>query len=140
MEACSDSLFNHLVIPFRFRDVFLSVCTSRLEGKLGLDGLRHWFKGDVGPGSKVLDEQPSQEQDLARVIGHAIPAILCGNQHTVLCDTMPTDIAFLHGVQSVIILIHSDLDGLCVCAFTNLTDWCYGQGISHPDSIPVQDS
>ena len=56
---------------------------------------------DVGPGLTVPDEQLSQEQDLAHVIGHAILAILHGNQCAVLHDTMPTDIEFLHGVWLV---------------------------------------
>ena len=48
----------------------------------------------------VPDERPSQ--DLAHVIGHAVPAVPYGNQCAVLHDTMPTDIEFLHGVWSVI--------------------------------------
>ena len=52
--------------------------------------------------STVLDGQLSQEQDSAHVIGHAIPAVLCRNQYAVLCDMMPTDIEFSHGVWSVI--------------------------------------
>ena len=52
---------------------------------------------DAGPGLTVLDEQLSYGRDSANVSGHAIPAILCGNQYAVLYDTMPTDNAFLHG-------------------------------------------
>ena len=53
---------------------------------------------DVGPGSTVSDEQPSQEQYSAHVNGHAILAALCSNQYAVLCGVIPTDIEFLHGV------------------------------------------
>ena len=41
------------------------------------------------------------KQDLAHVNGHAILALLCGNQCTVLFDAMPTDNEFLHGVWTV---------------------------------------
>ena len=40
----------------------------------------HLKDADTGPGSTVLDEQPSYEQDSAHVIGHIIPTILCSNQ------------------------------------------------------------
>ena len=59
--------------------------------------------GDVGLGLTVLDEQLSHGPDSANVGGHAIPAILCGNQCAVLYDTMPTNNGFLHGGWIVII-------------------------------------
>ena len=58
-----------------------------------------WNDNDAGPGSTVPDEQLSHGHDLANVSGHAIPAMLCGNQYAVLFDTEPTDNGFLHGVQ-----------------------------------------
>ena len=57
----------------------------------------------MGPGLTVPDELSSQEKDSAYVIGYAVPVIPCGNQYAALCDMMPTDIEFLHGVQSVTI-------------------------------------
>ena len=38
-----------------------------------------FIQHDMGPGLTVPDEQPSYEQDLAHVIGHAIPTVLCSN-------------------------------------------------------------
>ena len=52
---------------------------------------------DTGPGLTVLDEQLSHRQDSSNMSGHTIPAILCGNQCTALCDAEPTDNEFLHG-------------------------------------------
>ena len=52
---------------------------------------------DADPGLTVLGEQLSHGRDLANMSGHAIPAVPCGNQYAVLCDTMPTDNGFLHG-------------------------------------------
>ena len=49
---------------------------------------------DAGLGSKVPPEPPSRGCDSAQVGGHAIPAILCGNQYAVLYDAMPTDSEF----------------------------------------------
>ena len=56
---------------------------------------------DAGLGERVPGEPPSHGRDSANVSGHAIPAILCGNQYKVLCDAMPTDNEFLRGVQLV---------------------------------------
>ena len=53
---------------------------------------------DAGPGLTVPDEQLSHGHDLANVSGHAILAVLCGNQCAVLYDMMPTDKEFLDGV------------------------------------------
>ena len=52
---------------------------------------------DPGPGSTVPDEQLSHGHDSSNMSGHAILAILCGNQCTALHDTEPTDNEFLHG-------------------------------------------
>ena len=57
---------------------------------------------DAGPGLTVPDEQPSHEQDLANVNGHAVLAVPCSNQYAVLCGAMPTDIEFLHGMWTVL--------------------------------------
>ena len=54
---------------------------------------------DEGPGLTVPDEQLSHGRDLSNASGHTIPAVLCGDQCAVLCDTKPTDNEFLHGVQ-----------------------------------------
>ena len=61
------------------------------------------LKNDAGLGLTVLDEQLSHGRDLANVSGHAIPAVLCGNQYAVLYDAMPADNEFLHSGQIVII-------------------------------------
>ena len=63
--------------------------TSNLEGS------------DAVPGSTVPNEQSSYGHDSAHVGGHAVPAVLCGNQCATLHDAMPTDIEHLHGVQTV---------------------------------------
>ena len=52
---------------------------------------------DAGSDLRVPHELPSHGRDSAQVGGHAIPAILHGNQCTALYDTMPTVIEFLHG-------------------------------------------
>ena len=49
---------------------------------------------DAGLGLTVPDEQLSHGHDSANMSVQAIPAILYGNQYTVLCDTMPTDNGF----------------------------------------------
>ena len=56
---------------------------------------------DTGPGLTVPGEQLSHGRDSANMSGHVIPAVLCGDQCTVLHDVMPTDNEFLHGVWSV---------------------------------------
>ena len=43
------------------------------------------------PQVTVPDEQPSHEWDTAHMKGHTVPALPCGNQCTVLLDTMLTD-------------------------------------------------
>ena len=50
---------------------------------------------DVGPGVEVPGDPPSHGRDSANVSGHAIPAVLYGNQYAVLCDTEPTEIDVL---------------------------------------------
>ena len=50
---------------------------------------------DAGPGERVPGEPPSHGRDSANVSGHAIPAVLCGNQYAVLYDTEPTEIDVL---------------------------------------------
>ena len=39
---------------------------------------------DAGPGSTVPEEQLSHGRDSSNMSGHAIPAMLCGNQYAVL--------------------------------------------------------
>ena len=50
---------------------------------------------DVGPGERVPGEPPSHGRDSANESGHAVPAVLCGNQCAVLCDTEPTETEIL---------------------------------------------
>ena len=83
-------IFVKSLLPWKGNTVDVPLGTSHPEGS------------DVGLGSTVLDGQLSHEQDLVHVIGHSIPAIPHSNQHAALCDAMPTDIEFLHGVQTVI--------------------------------------
>ena len=52
---------------------------------------------DAGPGMEVPGDPPSQGRDLVNVSGHAIPAVLYGNQYTVLYDTEPTELEDLDG-------------------------------------------
>ena len=52
---------------------------------------------NAGPGLTAPGEQLSHGRDSSNVSWHTIPAVLCGNQYTVLCDTEPTDNEFLHG-------------------------------------------
>ena len=52
---------------------------------------------DAGPGSTVPEEQLSHGRDSSNVSGHVIPAVLCGNQYTVLFDAEPTEDEILHG-------------------------------------------
>ena len=58
---------------------------------------------DAGPGSTVPVEQLSHGRDSSHMSGHAIPAVLCGNQHAILFDTEPTEDEILHGGWIVII-------------------------------------
>ena len=46
----------------------------------------------TGPGVEVPGDPPSHGRDSATVSGHAILAVLYGNQYTVLYDTEPTEI------------------------------------------------
>ena len=46
---------------------------------------------DAGPGERVPGEPPSRGRDSANVSGHAIPAVLHGNQCAVLHDAEPTE-------------------------------------------------
>ena len=52
---------------------------------------------DTGPGLTVPEEQLSHGCDSSYMSGHAIPAVLCGNQYAVLFDTEPTEDEILHG-------------------------------------------
>ena len=54
-----------------------------------------FLHNDTGPGERVPGEPPSHERDSANVSGHAIPAVLCGNQYAVLYDMEPTEIEVL---------------------------------------------
>ena len=58
--------------------------------------------GGAGPGERVPGEPPSHGRDSANVSGHAICAMLHGNQCAVLYDTEPTEIDVLEGVWLVI--------------------------------------
>ena len=64
---------------------------------------------DMGQGLIVLEEQPSHGRDSSNMSGHAIPAMLYGNQCAVLYDSEPTGDEFLHGEW---IVITFDLLGL----------------------------
>ena len=71
------------------------------------------FHIDAGPGLRVPEEPPSHGRDSANVSGHAIPAVLHGNQYTVLFDTEPTEM--------------EDLDGFYFShnvRFTRIVDFC----------------
>ena len=52
---------------------------------------------DAGPGMEVPGDPPSQGRELVNVSGHAIPAVLHGNQYAVLHDTEPTKLEDLDG-------------------------------------------
>ena len=52
---------------------------------------------DAGPGVEVPGDPPSQGRDWVNVSGHAIPAVLCGNQCAALCDAEPTELEDLDG-------------------------------------------
>ena len=52
---------------------------------------------DAGPGMEVPGDSTSQGRDSVNVSGHAIPAVLCGNQYAVLFDTEPTELEDLDG-------------------------------------------
>ena len=47
--------------------------------------------------AKVPGEPPSHGRDSANVSGHAIPAVLCGDQCAALFDTEPTELEDLDG-------------------------------------------
>ena len=50
------------------------------------------WKDDAGPGVEVSGDSTSQGRDSVNVSGHAVPAVLCGNQYAVLYDTEPTEL------------------------------------------------
>ena len=52
---------------------------------------------DAGPGMEVPGDSTSQGRDSVNVSGHAIPAVLYGNQYAVLFDTEPTVLEDLDG-------------------------------------------
>ena len=52
---------------------------------------------DAGPGSTVPEEHLSHGRDSSNMSGHAIPAMLCGNQYAVLFDAEPTELEDLDG-------------------------------------------
>ena len=52
---------------------------------------------DAGPGSTNPEEQLSHGHDSSNMSGHAIPAMLYGNQYPVLFDAEPTEDEILHG-------------------------------------------
>ena len=52
---------------------------------------------DAGPGMEVPGDSTSQGHDSVNESGHAIPAVLHGNQCAVLFDTEPTELEDLDG-------------------------------------------
>ena len=46
---------------------------------------------------EVPGDSTSHGRDSINVSGHAIPAVLCGNQYAVLYDTEPTELEDLDG-------------------------------------------
>ena len=52
---------------------------------------------DAGPGMEVPGDSTSRGRDSVNVSGHAIPAVLYGNQYAVLFDTEPTELEDLDG-------------------------------------------
>ena len=52
---------------------------------------------DAGPGMEVPGDSTSQGRDSVNVSGHAIPAVLCGDQYAVLYDTEPAGLEVLDG-------------------------------------------
>ena len=52
---------------------------------------------DAGPGMEVPGDSTSQGRDSVNMSGHAIPAVLYGNQYAVLFDTEPTELEDLDG-------------------------------------------
>ena len=52
---------------------------------------------DAGPGMEVPGDSTSHGRDSGNVSGHAIPAMLYGNQYAVLYDTEPTEWQDLDG-------------------------------------------
>ena len=62
------------------------------------DQLMTWDSStDAGPGMEVPGDPLSHGRDSVNVSGHTIPAMLCGNQCAVLCDTEPTELEDLDG-------------------------------------------
>ena len=51
----------------------------------------------MGPGMEVPGDSTSQGRDSVNVSRHAIPAVLCGNQHAALHDAEPTELEDLDG-------------------------------------------
>ena len=90
---------------------------------------------DAGLCLRVLHEPPSHGRDSAQVGGHATPAVLCGNRCAVLCNPMPANNEFLHGVWTVIIFDLMGFGWTLVCVFANPTVCCVRQGIDHPNSV-----
>ena len=87
---------------------------------------------------EVPGDPPSQGRDSVNVSGHAIPAVLCGNQYAVLYDTEPTELEDLDGWQFSHNIQFTRIVDFCVYGFSILITSCGGQGIDHPDSIPVK--
>ena len=52
---------------------------------------------DAGPGMEVPGDSMSHGCDSVNVSGHAILAVLYGNQYAVLFDTEPTELEDLDG-------------------------------------------
>ena len=52
---------------------------------------------DAGPGMEVPGDSTSQGRDSVNVSGHAIPAVLYGNQYAALVDAEPTELEDLDG-------------------------------------------
>ena len=52
---------------------------------------------ESGTQMSVSRYHDSHGRDSVNVSGHAVPAVLCGNQHAALHDTEPTELEELDG-------------------------------------------
>ena len=67
--------------------IFLKQCSHQKQPRIH----------DADPGMEVPGNSTSQGRDSVNVSGHAIPAVLYGNQCAVLFDTEPTELEDLDG-------------------------------------------
>ena len=68
-----------------------------MHSSVPFNRLRSAAAVDAGPGMEVPGDSTSQGRDSVNMSGHAIPAVLCGNQYAVLFDTEPTEMEDLDG-------------------------------------------